>query len=339
MKAKKRLFAGMLALAMLLSLNVTALASAPGSGDGTEPIYTDAESVTITKVYKATNGGTSSPAETFTLEQISDGVVVDGEAATAPALGTITGATFAEGAATTAGATANITIKLPDYTRVGIYEYTLKEVAGTTAGVSYYGDEITLVVTVIQDEDGTIRVAGVHTEDAGEAKSDTFTNTYSAGTLTVTKNVEGILGDTDKYFEFTISLTGENGKTYAGSYDITGDCGDGSAETITVGGSATVYLKDGDTVSIANLPYGVEYTITEVGAGTATEANADGYTTTSTGTTGEIVDATRGAVFTNTKGGTVDTGVYLDNLPYIIVFAGVLAAVAVLVIRRRRVDD
>lgn len=35
----------------------------------------------------------------------------------------------------------------------------------------------------------------------------------------------------------------------------------------------------------------------------------------------------------------IDTGVYLDNLPYIIVFAGVLAAVAVLVIRRRRVDD
>ena len=337
MKVKKRLFAGMLALAMLLSLNVTAFASAPGSGDG-EPIYTDTDSVTITKVYKATNAGTSSPAETFTLEQISSRVV-DGEAAAAPALGQITGAQFGAGAATTAGATANITIKLPDYTRVGIYEYTLKEVAGTTAGVSYYGDEITLVVTVIQDEDGTIRVAGVHTEDAGEAKSDTFTNTYSAGTLTVTKNVEGILGDTDKYFEFTISLTGENGKTYAGSYDITGDCGDGSAETITVGGSATVYLKDGDTVSIANLPYGVEYTITEVGAGTATEANADGYTTTSTGTTGKIVDATQGAVFTNTKGGTVDTGVYLDNLPYIIVFAGVLAAVAVLVIRRRRVDD
>ena len=45
------------------------------------------------------------------------------------------------------------------------------------------------------------------------------------------------------------------------------------------------------------------------------------------------------AEFTNAKGGDVDTGVYLDNLPYIIVFAGVLAAVAVLVIRRRRVDD
>ena len=96
-----------------------------------------------------------------------------------------------------------------------------------------------------------------------------------------------------------------------------------------------IYFREGSKLVIS----GREYTITEVGAGTATEANADGYTTTSTGTTGEIVDATQGAVFTNTKGGTVDTGVYLDNLPYIIVFAGVLAAVAVLVIRRRRVDD
>ena len=45
------------------------------------------------------------------------------------------------------------------------------------------------------------------------------------------------------------------------------------------------------------------------------------------------------ATFTNTKGGDIDTGVYLDNLPYLLVFAGVLAIAAVFVVRRRRFED
>lgn len=333
MKVKKRLFAGMLALAMLLSLNVTALASAPGSGDGTEPIYTDADSVTITKVYKATNDGTSSPEETFTLKQISNGVVADGDAASAPDLGDITGAYFAAGAATTTGVTAKITVNLPTYERVGVYEYTLQEVDGKTAGVDYYSDTIKLVVTVMQGADGKIRVAGVHTETAGGEKSDTFTNTYSAGTLSVSKTVTGNMGDHDKYFEFTVTLTGEDGKTYADSYAVSGGSNSSNPKSIVIGEATTFYLKDGDTISIANLPYGVTYTVTEV------DANEDDYTTTSTGANGAINAGTQTAAFTNDKTGEVDTGVYLDNLPYIIVFAGVLAAVAVLVIRRRRVDD
>ena len=37
---------------------------------------------------------------------------------------------------------------------------------------------------------------------------------YSAGKLEVHKDVEGIMGNKDKYFEFTVQLTGEEGKTY-----------------------------------------------------------------------------------------------------------------------------
>ena len=45
------------------------------------------------------------------------------------------------------------------------------------------------------------------------------------------------------------------------------------------------------------------------------------------------------AAFTNTKNGDIDTGVYLDNLPYILVFAGVLAIAVVFAVRRRRFED
>ena len=51
-------------------------------------------------------------------------------------------------------------MNLPEYTSVGVYTYTLKETDNKTAGVTYYSKDIKLVVTVIQGEDGELRVAG-----------------------------------------------------------------------------------------------------------------------------------------------------------------------------------
>lgn len=323
MKRVKRIFACLLALTMMFGLSATAFAA----DAGTTP--TDQKTVTIKKVYKLVGQGTS-PAETFTLEQVGEGTVKDSEATSAPALGTITGAAFAEGAATVAGTTGNITVALPEYTSVGVYEYTLHEVAGTTAGVTYYGASIKLVVTVIQGEKGKLRIAAVHTESKGD-KNDTFENTYSAGKLNISKTVTGNLGDQSKYFEFKVTLTGETGKTYAGSYAVSGGTNTSNPSTIEIGKETTFLLKHGETISIANLPYGVSYTVTETAA--------NGYTTTKTGDTGSINAAEQTAAFENSRTGEVDTGVYLDNLPYILVFAGVLAIAAVFVVRRRRFED
>lgn len=324
MKRVKRIFACLLALTMMFGLSATAFA---------DETYTDHRTVTVTKKYKLANEGTTSPEETFTLEQVGNGRVTDGDATSAPALGTITGAAFAKGAATVDGTTGEITVALPTYDKVGVYEYTLQEVAGTTAGVTYYGASIKLVVTVIQGENGKLRIAAVHTESSGD-KKDTFENTYSAGELNISKTVTGNLGDQSKYFEFKVTLTGEVGKTYAGSYAVSGGTNSSNPTSIKIGEETTFYLKHGETISIANLPYGVTYTVTEKAA--------DGYTTTYTGDPSgksSINAAEQTVAFTNSKTGTVDMGVYLDNLPYILVFAGVLAIAAVFVVRRRRFED
>lgn len=134
MKKTKKLLACLIAAATMFTMGSTAFAA------DTTP--TDQETVTVKKVYMLTNEGTTSPAETFTLEQVGKGSVSDSEATTAPDLGTITGAEFAKGAATVDGTTGNITVALPAYDNVGIYEYTLREVAGTKAGVNYYGNDI-----------------------------------------------------------------------------------------------------------------------------------------------------------------------------------------------------
>ena len=177
----------------------------------------------------------------------------------------------------------------------------------------------------------------MHTEAAGEDKSDTFENTYSAGTLKISKTVKGNLGDQSKYFEFKVTLNGDTEKTYTGSYAgsdgyaVSGGSNTSNPKFIKMKEETTFWLKDGETISIANLPYGVKYTVTET--------TAKGYTTTKAGDEGTINEAEQTAAFTNSKTGNVDTGVYLDNLPYILVFAGVLAIAAVFVVRRRRFED
>lgn len=312
-------------LTLMLVLGIGAAVADEGPATPTTDL-TDHETVKIKKVYKLEGAGTS-PVETFTLKQVGDGTVTNGEATSAPALGTITGAAFAAGAATANGATGEITVALPEYTSVGVYEYTLQEVAGTTAGVTYYGKTIKLVVTVVNGgNNNLLRIAGVHTESSG-VKSDTFENTYRAGTLNVSKTVTGNLGDKNKYFEFKVTLTGENGKTYGDSYAVTGGSKDDNPKSIVIGQETTFMLKHGDTLSIANLPYGVTYTVTETAV--------TGYETTKTGDSGTIGAATQTAAFTNNKNGSIDTGVTTENLPYVLLIGFVVLAGAALLIKRK----
>ncbi len=282
----------------------------------------DTESVVIKKAYKLVGAG-SSPAETFTLVQTGS-EVTSGDATAAPALGAITGAAFDAGAATSEGVTKPITVNLPEYDRVGIYEYTLKEVKGNTAGVGYYDAAMKLVVTVVNGENGLERVAAVHTELAqGADKSDTFENTYSAGTLTVKKTVTGNLGDKNKEFDFTVTFAAPEGKDWTPA--ITLPTGAGMVEDNPM--SYTFKLKHDGTASFGNLPAGVTYTVTE--------AEAQGYTTTSAGDKGTIVAGLNEVTFTNDKHGEIPTGVTTENLPYVLLIGFVVLAGAALLIKRK----
>lgn len=349
----KKFFAGVLAAAMMLTVGATA-AFATGSTitlDGKE--YSDAQTVTVKKVYKLEGNG-SNAKETFTLAQVGNGVVKSGDATE---LGTITGATFEAGTATAEGVTGNITIALPEYTKVGVYEYILKEVSTNKfAGVSYFEGSIKLVVSVVNGTNGQLRVAAVHTEgyDAQGnylgAKSDTFTNTYSANSIAVTKTVEGNLGDKTKEFGFTIDF--EKADNESAPTGITYTVGD-ETKTVSFGadGKAQVKftLKNGQTLNFVNVPKSVKYTVSE---DDYTDKNdpTKGYTTTVSVNNGAAATAlssgeqtmTKDAAtvaFTNTKGATIDTGVILDNAPYIALLAIVAFGGVALMLNKRRRDE
>lgn len=292
--------------------------------------YTDMDTITLTKVYELTNEGTISPEETFTFEKLTctdvtdAGVGVTKDNAPMPTIGNVT---YAQGEAGSANKTKTITIDLPEYTAVGKYTYTFYETNKGTAGVTYRSEPITLVVYVIE-QDGKIRVAGVNTSNETGTKTDKFTNTYSAGELNITKTVTGNLGDKEKYFEFKVTLNGEAGKTYGESYAVDGGSYATNPTSIQIGVETTFMLKHGDTINIANLPYGVRYTVTETAA--------EDYTITEkTGDSGTIDKASQTAAFTNTKSGTIDTGVTTESLPYVVLMGFVVLAGAALLLKRK----
>ena len=309
----KKFLSMMLALILVVSMSTITFAK----GDET---YTDMSTVTLTKEYKLTNSGTLSPAEIFSFTELTctgvenAGVGVTKDNAPVP---TIRKATFAAGAAGngTAG-TQTITITLPEYTAVGVYTYTFNEVDNKTAGVTYRAEPITLKVTVIE-QDGKTRVAAVHTEAKDGAKSATFDNTYSAGSLNVTKNVTGIMGDKEKSFDVNVTFTAPEGKTVreAITYNV-------GTETKKIDANWTgsknvkITLKHDQTITFTNIPYGVTYNVQEAdyksdGYDAATYVNEKGTISTSVVTT----------TITNNKGGFVDTGINMDSMPYILMLA------------------
>lgn len=177
---------------------------------------------------------------------------------------------------------------------------------------------------------------------------------YNVGDLEITKNVAGNMGDKTKYFPFTVKLTGETEKTYAKSYAVAGGSYASNPETIEVGTTATFYLKHGETLTIADLPAGISYEIAETTANTEgyitavtnndtdgdVETTTEGETTTYTGKATGSIDAGDDitVAYTNTKGTTVDTGIVLDSMPYILMLAVACMGLVVVFTKKRRAE-
>lgn len=133
---------------------------------------------------------------------------------------------------------------------------------------------------------------------ANETDAVIITNTYDpnggeivpggTGALSISKEIgEGI--DSDTTFDFLIEVNDASG-----SYDAASTNGFDGYVTFT-DGKATVQLKGGETLVIANLPAGALYTIQET---------TTGYTVAKTGDTGTLSGGqTAKAHFTNTKSG------------------------------------
>ena len=333
----KKLLSLALALIMVLTLSVAVFAA-------------DNQEASFNLTYKLENADTSNPAETFTFT-FTNGQVTDAAAGTvAPSVPDAT-VSFDAGSATVDGFQKQVSVALGGVTwpSVGIYTYDVTQKAGTTAGVNYSDVTAKLKVTVARDDATgeyytafvTLSLADDNNDGQTDVKTANFENTYSAGSLSVSKNVAGNLGDRTKYFAITVTLTGEGDKTYAATYPVTGGSklvngtDDAAEATIPLDTPTTFYLKHGETFTISNLPYGVTYTVTEA------DYSSEDYTQKivfSDDANKKIDSASDTVDITNTKGTTVDTGVVLDSLPYILLIAVAVVGVVAFTAKKRTTD-
>lgn len=186
-----------------------------------------------------------------------------------------------------------------EYTKPGTYTYVITERSGDEATLTFSKATYRAAVTVTDEGTGKLsaktKIAQL-TDDAGDAAERTveaavFTNTAKTGSLTVKKTVVG--GDSQREFGFAVTLADGDGEPVSGTF------GKGEDAVTFTDGKATFTLKDGGEKTVAGLPVGAHYTVTEDAA--------EGYTTTVNGADGSkaegaVTEDGATVAFTNTYG-------------------------------------
>ncbi len=186
-----------------------------------------------------------------------------------------------------------------EYTKPGTYTYVITEPSGDETSLIFSKATYRATVTVADDGAGKLfaktKIAQL-TDDAGDAAERTveaavFTNTAKTGSLTVKKTVVG--GDSQREFGFTVALADGDGEPVSGTF------GKGEHVVTFTDGKATFTLKDGGEKTVAGLPVGARYTVTEdaVEGYTAAVNGADGSKA-----EGAVTEDGATVAFTNTYG-------------------------------------
>lgn len=197
------------------------------------------------------------------------------------------------------------------FTYPGVYYYEFHEKQDNITGITYDDTTYTIRLNVEYKTDNTLKVtSSTVTKDEADSQGNTKTekdkfvqNTYGAGKLTITKKIEGNIGDKEK--EFTIAVTLDDPKINSnttqiatvyltGNYVPADETGKITGLTYTKPSTSDMvtdhYVKwqDGETkyflvtdktnYSLYNIPNGVTYTVYEYGQNKdTTDENIDVY--------------------------------------------------------------
>lgn len=221
--------------------------------------------------------------------------------------------------------------------------------------------------------EGTTSTEGDGTE-ASDYKSQGFTNEFVSHDLVFSKTVDGNQASRDKYFKFTVTISGalknsvytvsiqddSNDNTTDGDADATVPSnaatlatyvGQTNPLTITTDASgnatAVFYLQHGQSIAIRGLGDGTKYTIEETPEDylPAATPSGDADVAVDGDNAAKVVDTTSGikadttVAYKNTRGGVIPTGVLLVVAP----FAGLMlvggVGTAVVLGKKRKNED
>ena len=329
---KHIIIALVLAIAAVLCVSVSAAEVTP-------------ENIDINKIYTL-KGGSAVPTETlsFTVEA-DENNIADGSTGEL---------VVGENNEFEVSGDSAIPLTFPTYTKVGVYKYTIREVEGSTQGVVYDKTPLIVLVSVTNSQagDGTsdaldAKVTFHREKDDGEKVSE-IRNEYGLGQLTVTKKVSGYYASNEKKFTIKVTFTGEDvasdiSYTVAGGEEQTLSFTDGTAEV-------EIELSNTESALFTNIPVGVTYTVVEDAKHTEGADDPahteEGYTVSYANSDNQDTDSGSGKIeeaeeedtveITNTKDAEIDTGIFLDSLPYFTVTLLVLCGAVLMVLSRRR---
>lgn len=273
--------------------------------------------------------------------------------------------------------TATLDFSQCAFTEPGVYRYVITE-SGTNQGITNDAD-LTRIVDVYVNDASTgaekkLTIAGyvLHSnaddtpdvamgENAGSAgeytdmKSQGFTNSYDTSDLTFRKEVSGNQASHDKYFEFTVAITGAVPNTVyqvdlvgadatskSNAATIEANSGQINPASLTVGEDGTVtqkfYLQHGQEIKIQGLAKETKYAVTE---------NKEDYKSTPAGVTG-YTDAVDGTIvstdlktsYLNTRDGVIPTGVIMTVAPFAAVtLLGGFGAATIAMKKKKKHED
>lgn len=368
----KKFFAGVLAAAMMLTVVATAAFA-------TTPEYTttpDNVELGIMKNYKVEKGTAPKEDFTFSVTYVPDKskpyttayTGYDGTYKQPEASKTAIASFKSDMDAKADAYQKSLGIKIQNFNLPegpGKYCFEIKEDVPTnkTPGVTY--DETTryLVITVANNNDltGYVYYAQLYDSSYSPAASikdkatgtkvpgdNAFTNTYTANNVVISKDIKGSLSDLAAKFNFTVKLSYANGKT-AGQYvgakvtEYDGETQNVKDHVWAIDNTTehSISLGRNQSITLTNLPEGVTVTVVETDGSEYTVTPSEDTTGTLSGST---ITATISNVdgkigFVNTKEGTPDMGVVLDNAPYIAMLAIVAIGGVALMLNKRRRDE
>ena len=202
-----------------------------------------------------------------------------------------------------------------------------------------------LRVTLVTPPGTQDRTTSVLPEDAPDNKDDQFVNDYKVGEFDVTKTIKGNAANLDDTFVVEVGYTAVTDLnnlaiTYTSSAE--GATAQAVGFTSLVKGTRQtqqITIGNGETISFANVPQGVEIDIVELKQSGKSDLN--GYTATYPDGQEITVDETSQTLsIVNNREAEVPTGIELDSIPYIVLLAvAVLGAVGFIVKRRMIAAD
>lgn len=342
----------LVALVAVIFVPCTMTASAVAS-----PVTITIPNVEVTR----TSNGSYMPSETYTFTltpgtiDASIDVSQDGTPVFAgPAATMVTDQVTVSGSSATVNIVATTNMETP-----GIYKYQLQQVAGTMAGETYATDVYnvyvhygyaapsatapSIIAVMCYDASDNYTLGG-----AEHKVTPSFENTFQDSHLKITKRVTGNMGDLTKNFDFWIMVRKGTSGVNAGDVipvtvkkngvlvtDFTSIVVSADNESRTV----NFQLKDGDTLDIQGLPFGLWYCVSETsstssdGYGTTVQyvagnAGPDNPSNSNPGKSSGTIVSDNELVYTNNKEDVI-TGLFDNYMPYLalIICASLLAAI------------